>query len=805
VRGSPPSVGLERRRLLVHGVVQGVGFRPFVHGLAGELGLSGEVRNDADGVVVEVEGSAEDVEAFCLRLAGEAPPLALIEDVVCLTVPARRSTGFVITASTGASPAGAPAAGTTLVPPDVAVCSACRAELADPADRRYRHPFISCTDCGPRFTIITGLPYDRPLTTMAGFEMCPACAAEYHDPADRRFHAQPVCCPACGPTLEWTRADGSPPLRGEEALAAARSMLAAGGIVAVKGLGGYHLACDATDPVAVQRLRLLKRRGDKPFAVLVPDLATAGAVAELDEAEAALLGGHRAPIVLLRRRGRLPAGAPVVADQVAPGNPDLGVMLPPTPLHHLLLGLPGDPPGPRVLVLTSGNLSGEPIVIDDDDAPDRLGGIADAWLRHDRRIVLPCDDSVVRVLDGSELPVRRSRGYAPLPVRLPGQVPAVLAVGGDLKNTFCLAAGRRGWLSAHVGDMDDLATQQTFARAVEQLAGMVGVTPTAIVADSHPGYASGRWALRHAAGRPVVRVQHHHAHIAATMADRGLDGSQPVIGLALDGTGYGDDGAVWGGEVLVADYRGYRRFAHLGYVPLAGGDASVRRPYRMAMAHLRAAGVTWDPTLPSLRACPEAERRVLDRQLVTGMGCVPTSSMGRLFDAVASLAGVCHLVGYEAQAAIELEAVALAAIEVERQGYPFPVVAGPAGGPGRLLDPAPLVAAVAADVLAGVAPPTVAARFHRAVVAGLVEVAQAAREQTGLRTVALGGGVFVNTIVVRELRSALEQRDFVVLVPRLVPPTDAGIALGQVMIGAARRAAGGDGLPGEDAVPRGRE
>jgi hydrogenase maturation protein HypF len=772
--------------VLVQGVVQGVGFRPFVHALATQLRLTGEVSNSGEGVVAEVEGAAEDVAAFCLRVARDAPPLAVVEEVRSVAVPPRRSTGFVIAASNGA------ASGATLVPPDVATCAACRTELADPTDRRYRHPFISCTDCGPRFTIITGLPYDRPRTTMAGFPMCPRCAAEYEDPTDRRFHAQPVCCPACGPRLELLVAGVTArAAREDAALLAARSMLAQGAIVAVKGLGGYHLACDATDSRAVERLRRLKRRGDKPFAVLVADLAAVRVIAEVGEAEAELLCGPRAPIVLLRRRTWS-----AVATGVAPGNPDLGVMLPPTGLHDLLLGLPGDPPGPSALVLTSGNLSGEPIVIDDADALSRLDGIADAWLRHDRRIELPCDDSVVRVIEERELPVRRSRGYAPLPVRLPVEVPPLLAVGGDLKNTFCLAAGRRGWLSAHIGDMDDLATQRAFARATGHLGTLLGVAPQAIVADSHPGYAVGRWAARNAAGRPVTLVQHHHAHIATTMADQGLDGSQPVIGLALDGTGYGDDGAVWGGEVLVADYRGYRRFAHLGYVPLAGGDASVRRPYRMAMAHLHAAGLAWDAALPCLQACPDDERRVLDRQLNTGLGCVPTSSMGRLFDAVASLAGVCHLVGYEAQAAIELEAAALPAIEGEGDGYPFPLVtAQSVAGAGLVLDPAPLIAGVVADVLGGVRPAVVAARFHRAVVAGLVDVADAARAATGLQSVALGGGVFVNTIVLRLLRAALEARGFAVLIPRLVPPTDAGIALGQTVIGAARLAADGD-VPG---------
>ncbi|MEJ2579888.1 MAG: Sua5/YciO/YrdC/YwlC family protein, partial [Kineosporiaceae bacterium] len=654
-------------------------------------------------MLAEVQGAPAAVDAFCRRVRADAPPLAAVEDVTWTGLPVRPAGGFRISASEVAP-------GRTLVPADVATCPDCLAELRDPGDRRFRHPFITCTNCGPRFTIVTALPYDRPSTTMAGFPLCPECAAEYADPADRRFHAQPIACHTCGPrlTLEEAPAErddpaageggdpaagesGDPaapvtpitgeaapvtgevvpvtgevvpaalaagaatvPATGEVALARARRLLARGRIVAVKGLGGYHLACDAGSEEAVARLRRRKRRGGKPFAVLVPDLDTAAAITHVDDAEAALLGSPRAPIVLLRRRTHPPPGAPRVVPGVAPGNPDLGVMLPPTGLHHLLLGLPGDPPGPRVLVLTSGNLSGEPIVTGDAEARRDLAGVADAWLGHDRPIHVPCDDSVLRVVDGVELPLRRSRGYAPLPVILPVDVDPVLAVGGDLKNTFCLASGRYAWLSAHVGDLDQLSTREVFDRATAQLADLVDVRPRVVVADRHPGYRGTAWA-RHrcsppartgrgpgippgggsgrgrpgvpaggagesgaspgggsvAADPPVLRqVQHHHAHIAAVMAEHGLDGNTPVLGLALDGTGYGDDGTVWGGELLVADYDGFTRFAHLDTVPLAGGDASVRRPYRMALAHLRSAGLDWDERLPCVAACPPVERRV---------------------------------------------------------------------------------------------------------------------------------------------------------------------------------------------------
>jgi hydrogenase maturation protein HypF len=798
-----------RRAVRVRGVVQGVGFRPFVYALATELGLTGEVRNDSEGVLAEVQGAADAVEVFCHRVCADAPPLAAVEQVSWTALKARPGNGFVITAS-------ASTAGRTLVPADAATCPDCLAELRDPTDRRFRHPFITCTNCGPRFTIVTGLPYDRPMTTMRGFPLCPDCAREYADPADRRFHAQPVSCHACGPVLELVDVDGST-LHREAALARARRLIADGLIVAVKGIGGYHLACDATNPVAVQRLRDRKHRGDKPFAVLVADLDAAREIARVDEAEAALLTSARAPVVLLRRRSRGPApdqvvaeqvvADQVVADQVAPGNPDLGVMLPPTALHHLLLGLPGDPPGPRVLVLTSGNLAGEPIVTDDAEALTRLAGIADAWLRHDRPIHVPCDDSVVRVVDGQESPIRRSRGYAPLPVALPVDVEPTLAVGGDLKNTFCVAQGRYAWLSGHVGDMDDLATQQAFERAVQHLTALVDVRPEVLVADRHPGYRSAQWASRAAADGelPLERVQHHHAHVAAVMAEHGLDGAEPVIGIAFDGTGYGDDGAVWGGEVLIAGDDGFERFAHLSYVPLAGGDAAVQRPYRMALAQLAAAEVPWDDALPCVAACPPDERRVLAHQVRTGLATVPTSSAGRLFDAVASLAGVCHEVGFEAQAAMALEAAAVGVLgpaldgarlraAADRAGavaYPLPLVPAPEEGPGaQVWDCGELVRAVAADVRAGVAAGVIAARFHRGLAEAVLAAAEQARSRTGSGVVALSGGVFCNGVLLALTGRALADAGFTVLRHRKVPPNDGGLGLGQVVVGARRRVHG---------------
>ncbi|MEV0061972.1 carbamoyltransferase HypF [Nocardia sp. NPDC050718] len=749
----------QRRRLVVRGVVQGVGFRPFVYTTAAELSLAGSVSNDSAGVIIEIEGAPADLDEFARRLRERPPPLAVVESVDQRTVELLGGTGFRIADTTRDG------GGRTLASPDVAICADCAAELTDPADRRYRHPFINCTNCGPRFTIIAALPYDRPSTSMADFPMCPRCAAEYADPADRRFHAQPIACPDCGPRLTWS-GPGDP-------VESARNLLREGGILAVKGIGGYHLACDAADESAVATLRRRKRRGDKPFAVMVADLATARTIAEVDDNAAALLGGPQRPIVLLPRRGD------ALAPSIAPRNPDLGVLLAYTPLHLLLFGLPGDPPGPRVLVMTSGNLGGEPICFDDADARTRLAGLADGWLAHDRRILTPCDDSVVRVVDGSELPLRRSRGYAPLPLTLPVPVPPTLAVGADLKNTCAVGEGRYAWLSQHIGDMDDLATLRAFGFAAEHLAELTGVDPTQLVADAHPRYRSTAWARTHADGRPVHTVQHHHAHIAAVMGEHGLGATDTVTGIAFDGTGFGPDGAIWGGEVLAAGYKGYRRLAHLKYVPLAGGDVSVRRPYRMALAHLWSAGLDWSDTIASVAACPADERAVLAHQFGSGFGCTPTSSMGRLFDAVSSLAGVRHTVDYEAQAAIELEALARA-VDPGARAYRFGLEhsADPA-----VIDPGPVVAAVVTDTADGVPAAVIAARFHRAVAALVLDLAlDFAPPPT---TVALSGGVFQNALLLSAARATLRDNGFHVITHRRLPPNDGGLAFGQLLAAGA--------------------
>ncbi|MGX4687858.1 carbamoyltransferase HypF [Streptomyces sp. JNUCC 63] len=777
-----PVIGPVRRRLTVRGTVQGVGFRPYVHRLAADLALAGFVSNTASGVLIEVEGPPDGVDRFCDRLARQPPPLAAVTGIGLEDLPATGATDPFTIRPTDHAP------GRTQLPPDTATCADCLRELADPADRRHRHPFITCTHCGPRFTIATAMPYDRAVTTMAGFPMCPSCAREYADPADRRFHAQPVACPDCGPRLRLVPADGSGirPARDADALAAARALLAAGRIVAVKGLGGYHLACDATDARAVATLRARKERGGKAFAVMCPDLATVERIADPTDRERAVLTGPGRPIVLLRR-GTRPDGLRL-SDEVCPGSPHVGVMLPYTPVHTLLFGLPGDPPGPRALVMTSGNRSGEPIVTDDDEALTRLAPLADAWLAHDRPIASPCDDSLLRVRpDGTEQVLRRSRGYVPRPVRLPVPVRPALAVGGDLKNVPCVGDGDHAWFGPHIGDMGDLTTLQAARRAEQHLLRLTGVTPALVAADRHPGYHSTGWARRRADRLPEQRpvlVQHHHAHIASAMAEHGLDGTTPVIGVAFDGTGYGDDGTVWGGEILLADYAGHRRFAHLTPAPLPGGDAGVANPCRLALARLWAAGLPWDAGLPPVAACAPEELSVLKRQLERDLACVPTSSMGRLFDAVSSLVGVCHRAGYEAQAALELEAAATRARDADGAAYPF----GLTDGPGPLgCDPAPMLRELLADQRRGTPAPVLAARFHRGVARAVAQICRRARATTGLATVVLSGGVFANGLLEEECAALLTGDGFTVLRHGEVPPTDGGLALGQLVVAAHER------------------
>jgi hydrogenase maturation protein HypF len=752
-----------RAAVRVEGIVQGVGFRPFVYAAATRLGLAGWVGNDVDGVLVEVEGPAAGVQQFLGLLETQAPPLARVDRVKTTPLSPNGAAGFAIVAS---DPAGHRRA---LISADSATCGDCLAELADPGDRRFGYPFINCTNCGPRFTIVTGVPYDRPLTTMAPFRMCGACQAEYDDPANRRFHAQPVCCPACGPRLRLLGGTGTE-VPGDPVAQAAR-LLAAGQVVAVKGLGGYHLAVDAGSEAAASALRARKHREDKPFAVMAADVAAARELCEVDEAGAALLASTRRPVVLLPRR----PGAPV-AGPVAPGNRQLGVMLPYTPLHHLLLREAGRP-----LVLTSGNVSDEPIAYQDGDALARLAGIADSFLTHDRAIHVRADDSVVRPLRGGAALLRRSRGYAPEPVAVAARFPRpVLACGAELKNTFCLGTEDRAFISHHIGDLENAETLRSFTEGIDHFRRLFGIEPQVVAYDLHPEYLSTKYALE-LDGVDLVGVQHHHAHIASCLADNREAG--PVIGVAFDGTGFGGDGTVWGGEFLLADLAGFERAGHLEPVPMPGGAAAIRQPWRMAAAYLDAA---YGGAVPPGLAVAERNAgwwREVVAMARRGVNAPATSSAGRLFDAVAALAGVRDTINYEGQAAIELEQRADPA---ERGSYPVSVTGG---NPLRVRG-ADLVRAAAEDLLGGAAPGAVAARFHRGVAAAISRVCLLLREDSGLGTVALSGGVFQNLLLLGQVVDLLEKEGFRVLTHARVPPGDGGISLGQAMVAAARDRAG---------------
>ena len=746
-----------RARAHVSGLVQGVGFRPFVWREATLRGLSGWVSNDESGVVLEAEGAPETVAAFLAALR-EPPALARVDAIAATALPVLGPGPFEVRISD------ATGRRTARVPADTATCPACLAELRDPADRRHGYAFTNCTQCGPRYTIVTSVPYDRARTTMAGFPLCDACRAEYTDPANRRFHAEPVCCPTCGPQLRLVDRGGAP-LPGDP-VAATAALLRAGAVVAVKGLGGYHLAVDAATESAVAALRSRKHREDRPFALMVPDAPAAEALCDIGPEELALLTSAPRPIVLLPRRADA-----TVAPSVAPRAATLGLLLPYTPLHALLLAAFGGP-----LVLTSGNASDEPIAFDDGDALDRLPGIADAFLQHDRPIRTRVDDSVVRVVRGRPLPVRRSRGYVPDPVALPLEAPEpILACGAALKNTFCLARGRQAVLSHHIGDLANWTTLAAYTDGIAHLQTLLDVDPAVVAHDLHPEYPSTRYALDRP-GAELIAVQHHHAHIASCLADNGVD--TRVIGIAFDGLGLGPDGTAWGGEVLLADLAGYVRAAHLAAVPMPGGDAATRQPWRMAAAHLEAA---YDGAIPAGLAVAGRQGPRWEQVLSAaraGVNAPATSSAGRLFDAVAALIGVRDVVTYEGQAAIELEQLA---DPTERGGYPLPVGAGTPA----LLDAGALVRAVVEDLRRGTPAPVIAARFHTALADAVLAICDRLRAAHGLATVALSGGVFQNALLLCRCLDRLEGAGFTVLTHRQVPPNDGGLSLGQAAVAAA--------------------
>lgn len=787
-------------RIHITGIVQGVGFRPFVYNLAARLELKGWVRNTSAGVDIEVDGEKDVLDSFVKSLRDEAPRLSRIDELTASFGPAGGFRSFDILHSEAMEGAFQP------ISPDVSICDDCLRELFDPSDRRYRYPFINCTNCGPRFTIIKDIPYDRPKTTMAPFAMCPDCEKEYTDPTNRRFHAQPVACPVCGPHV-WLEPCSDEFIRqrttevvttwdGEDAIQKTRKLLSEGKIVAIKGLGGFHLACDATNATAVTELRNRKLRVDKPFALMMPDLETIKRHCFASDAERDLLLSTARPIVLLKRKPESN-----IAQEVAPAQDWLGVMLPYTPLHYLLFA---DPNVERLtfnvppFVMTSGNLSEEPIATDNDEARERLSKLGDAFLFHDRDIHIRCDDSVVRVFDSSELrntqhaihnshlasrttyPLRRSRGYSPFPVKLPFEVPQILAAGSELKNTFCITNKNYAFLSHHIGDMENYETLKSFEQGVEHFERLFRVKPVALAHDLHPNYLATRYTLQRAEREniPAIAIQHHHAHIAACMAEHGLDGSRPVIGLAFDGTGYGDDGAIWGGEILIADYRGCQRAGQLEYFPLPGGNAAIRKPARTALALLWSLGLDWDDRLASVAEFCAEDRTTLRVQLEKKINTPMTSSMGRLFDAAAALAGVRQSVNYEAQAAIEFEALA---DPLEGGKYPFAWNPPKVKGRGA-------IQSLTADALAGVPIQKISARFHN----GLAEVCRVVcldmREKFGVNEVALSGGVWQNITLLGRSLSLLQESGFRVYIHQQVPTNDGGLSLGQAVIAARQLA-----------------
>ena len=759
-------------RVHISGIVQGVGFRPFVYNLAVRLHLGGWVRNTSAGVDIEADGEHDVLDIFIKALRDEAPPLSHIDELTVSYGPVNGFRSFEIVHSESIDSAFQP------ISPDITICDDCLRELFDPSDRRYRYPFINCTNCGPRFTIIKDIPYDRPKTTMAPFVMCPDCGREYTDPSNRRFHAQPVACPKCGPHI-WLEIRNNKSAINDDAIQKTRSLLSDGQIIAIKGLGGFHLACDATDPSAVAELRRRKLRVDKPFALMMPDLATVEEHCHINGAERDLLLSASRPIVLLSRKS-----GSKICKEVAPGQDFIGVMLPYTPLHYLLLEkADGFPPA---LVMTSGNLSEEPIATDNDEARRRLSSLADAFLMHDRDIHVRCDDSVVRVFPQSSIeniqsqiyPIRRSRGYAPFPVRLPFEVPQVLAAGSELKNTFCITNKNYAFLSHHIGDMENYETLKSFEQGVEHFERLFRVKPEAIAYDLHPNYLATRYVLERAEHEnlPAIGVQHHHAHIAACMVENGLDGSQPVIGLSFDGTGYGEDGAIWGGEFIIADYKSYQRPFHLGYFPLPGGDASIKKPARTALALLWSLGIGWDEHLASAAEFNKEERNILRIQLEKKINAPMTSSMGRLFDAAAALAGVRQTVNYEGQAAIEFEALA---DPDEAGSYPFGL------GPDQV-EVGSGIDALIRDVKHGIHASKISARFHNGLAEVIRTTVKKMNRETGIRTIALSGGVWQNLTLIGRTLSLLQTDGFTVYIHRQVPTNDGGLSLGQAVVAASR-------------------
>ncbi len=762
---------MQRRHIAVQGIVQGVGFRPFVYTQAVNRHLVGFVYNDSQGVIIEIEGVSSALDDFERALREEPPPLAHITNITATSVPVQHEEQFIIVQSRQGKEQLA------LISPDMTVCADCQHELFAPENRRYHYPFINCTNCGPRFTIIQDVPYDREKTTMRAFKMCPACQHEYEDPLDRRFHAQPNACPICGPQIRLLlnhkrlHVNGTP-------VEDAASLLATGKILAIKGLGGYHLACDALSATAVQHLRLRKHREARPFALMVPDVETAAQLCKITAEEAVLLQSAQRPILLLRRRSKH-----IVTSAVAPESNTLGIMLPYTPLHYLLLAACKQvwkADKPVILVMTSGNVSDEPIAYQDDDAQQRLLPLADALLTHNRPIHMRCDDSVLRVTSDGPQFIRRSRGYVPEPIQLAMGFPVpLLACGTHLKNTFCLGKEHFAFLSHHIGDLENLETLTSFREGIEHFQRLFAITPNAVAYDLHPDYLATRYALDSAIEQKFG-VQHHHAHIASVLAEHGL--SEPVIGIAADGTGYGSDGAIWGGEIMIADLCDFERVAHLDYVPLPGGDQAVRAPWRMAAVYLQQTfGDSFlELDIPFVQQLDRATWHILAQMIARNLNSPRTSSMGRLFDAVAALLGLSTQVHYEGQAAITLEQHAARYKEMVKT-YPFTL-----SGVQDTISVTPIIAGIVSDIQNGIPVPYIAKRFHITIAHMLAMTCFLLREQRGLNTVALSGGVFQNQLLLEHTRLQLQHLNFSVYTNRRVPPNDGGVSLGQAAVASAR-------------------
>ncbi len=752
------------KKLYIRGIVQGVGFRPTVYSYAHKYGVEGWVRNTSNGVEILASGSESAVDGFIQHLRDTPPRLAKVDSFLVEQAEQGMHSGFAILDSQ-------PMEGEFLpISPDLSICPDCLRELYDPTDRRFHYPFINCTNCGPRFTIINDIPYDRPKTTMAGFQMCPDCEREYNDPLDRRFHAQPVACPVCGPQI-WFETGGTITSRGEDAIQESRAAIQNGKIIAVKGLGGYLLACDAANGATVETLRARKQRSQKPFALMASSLEVITRHCFVSNEEKLALLSPEAPIVLLQKKPgcALPGG-------IAPGQQSLGFMLPYTPLHHLLLekrtGFP------EILVMTSGNRSEEPIAYTDDEARQNLETLADGFLMHNREINIRTDDSVVRFFRGDLYPIRRARGFVPSPVRLPFSVAPILGVGAEMKNTITVAREDYAFISHHIGDLENLETSESFTQAIPHFEQLFRVHPKLISCDLHPDYRSSRYAEERACAEniPLVKVQHHHAHLAACLADNKWDSEEPVIGVCFDGTGLGTDGAIWGGEFLLGGYASFTREYHLAYTPLPGGDAAISKPSRSALAHLWKAGISWDEDLAPVQATSVQEKTLILQQLQKGINAPPTSSIGRLFDAVSSLLGICHLTTYEGQAAIDLEnAISLVN---DREGYGFDFHADQ-------IDVSQMLREIVADIRKDVQVSRISCKFHHTLARVVLTAAQKIKSKTGISTVALSGGVWQNMHLLEGTINLLESNGFEVLWHHQVPANDGSISLGQIMVASA--------------------